>query len=154
MFKLSEIRIFAGTPCFDSLNVINLYVGDDQKLHFVNGKGADTALPFSPYPEMYAIAGYYGTSGTSFYYCYHNDDEGNCAEYNQIKGASTSTIFDDDNIKIAHSQHIFEFAFKKSAVLKIYNSGIQTSVEYSAGDTLTVDSVWEKVPICVYPKTS
>lgn len=136
----------------NNLSNINVSVNSDGKLVFTDKDGADTVLNFSPYPEMYAIAGYYGTSGTSFYYCYHSDDDGNCTEYNQVKGASTSTIFDDDNVTITHSTHQFTIAFKKSAVLKIYDSGTQTSVEYSAGDFLTVDSVWEKVPICVYIK--
>lgn len=127
-------------------------VNSDGKLVFTDKDGADTVLNFSPYPETYAIAGYYGTSGTSFYYCYHSDDNGDCVEYYQVKGASSSTIFDDDNIEITHSQHQFVFTFKKSAVLKIYNSGTQTSVEYSAGDTLTVELVWQKVPICIYIK--
>lgn len=31
----------------DKISKINTYVGDDGKLHFVNGEGADTVLPFS-----------------------------------------------------------------------------------------------------------
>lgn len=138
----------------NNLTKVNVSVNDEGKLVFTDSTGADTVLNFSPYPETYAIAGYYGTSDDSRYYCYHSNDNGDCVEYYQVKGASTSTIFDDDNVKIEHSIHQFVFTFKKSAVLKIYDSGAQASVEYSAGDTLTVDTVWQKVPMFVYPKTS
>ena len=35
------------TELDSSLNGINVYVGDDEKIHFVDSEGADTALPFS-----------------------------------------------------------------------------------------------------------
>ena len=129
-------------------------VNDEGKLVFTDSTGADTVIPFNPYSEMYTIAGYYGTSGVAYYYGYHSNDSGDCVEYKQIRGASANTIFDDNNVKIENSAHQFTFTFKKAAVLKIYDSGAQASVEYSAGDTLTVELAWEKVPICVYPKTS
>lgn len=31
----------------EAVNSINIYVGEDKKLHFVNGDGADSVLPFS-----------------------------------------------------------------------------------------------------------
>lgn len=49
-----------------NLNKINVYVGGDGKLHFVNSGGADSALNFSsyPYPEI-TISGYGSDAGTT-----------------------------------------------------------------------------------------
>ena len=39
-----------------NIGKVNVYVGEDKKLHFVNKDGADSVLPFNSRPEYFKVA--------------------------------------------------------------------------------------------------
>lgn len=47
---------------------VNLYVGADGKLHFVNSAGADTAIPFSSTKTLQVRAKAHQSSGVTYFY--------------------------------------------------------------------------------------
>lgn len=53
---------------------INVYVGSDGKLHFVNKAGADSVLPFSPVkPISFTIMGIVNEGNPNYWYTYSDN---------------------------------------------------------------------------------
>ncbi len=128
---------FVSEPYDDGASNLNVYVGDDEKIHFTNWAGADSALPFSgktTHTETYTgTAAQLGTSvdmGVDHTY-----------RYFKLPSKSAPSItyrdykFPSGNIQVTNTSQ------SKSIVLSGYTvigGGLTTSRVYSPGSDVSV----------------
>lgn len=78
-----------------SLNGINVYVGDDKKLHFVDSAGADTVIPFNKSTEV----AFLNASSSSCYALLKNED-------GTAKTLTSNATISGDNLSITRNSNL------------------------------------------------
>ena len=113
------------------MNQINMYVGEDGKLHFVDCEGADTVLPFNHITSISGIFYAYLTGGNTETY----------TTINKLDDADITKIIIKVNRQLATSTYIRLISYKNlnSTIIAQYSNNNQppalnTDIEFEISD--------------------
>ena len=111
---------------------INVYVGDDKKLHFVDSEGADTVIPFSNYRKYvtYRTCST-GNADASIDICVYNDVVWKNQYYGGLSGDGIVDVL--GLATLTYEGGLFEWT------LTFLQPVLVNGVEYQVGDTISWD---------------
>ena len=121
----------------DDTSNINVYVGDDEKIHFVNKDGADTVIPFSKGSEIYTITGNFTTS-PSVYIPYPTDI--NILDYDIISIEADNLFLTVGSLEYLYNTYNGIIFYQKSNPTYAYGSFRIRADE-------TINYFWPNIPL-------